>query len=88
MIKKQHKFCTSNLKFLEEKRRGGEREISILVAILLWVVSFDIRLNQRGMREGTLSIVNIRIRVVVEQNNRFVLRNDADGCYKFLELVL
>lgn len=51
MIKNQHKFCTSNLKFLEEKRRGGEREISILVAILLWVVSFDVRLNQRRMRD-------------------------------------
>ena len=35
---------------------------------LLGVVAFDVGLNQRGMREGTLSIVNIRIRVVVEQN--------------------
>ena len=35
---------------------------------LLGVVAFDVGLNQRRMRKRTLSIVNIRIRVVVEQN--------------------
>lgn len=35
---------------------------------LLGVVAFDVGLNQRRMRERTLCIVNIRIRVVVEQN--------------------
>ena len=40
------------------------------------------------MRERTFGIVDIRIGVVVEQYHRFVLRDDADGCYKFWELIL
>ena len=55
---------------------------------LLWVVVFDVGLNQRRMRKRTLSIVNIRIRVVVEQNHWLILRDDTNRCYQLLEFVL
>ena len=55
---------------------------------LLWVVAFDVGLNQRRMRKRTLSIVNIRIRVVVKQNHRLILRDDTNRCYQLLQFVL
>ena len=67
---------------------SNTNELVMVKPELLWVVAFDVGLNQRGMRERTLSIVNIRIGVVVEQNHRFILRDDTDGRYKFLEFVL
>ena len=48
------------------------------MAILLRVVPFDVGLNQRRMREGTLNIVNIWIRVVVKQNHRLILGAGGD----------
>ena len=55
---------------------------------LLWVVPFNVGLNQRGMRERTLSIVRVRIGVVVKQNHWLILRYDTNRCYQFLEFVL
>jgi len=68
--KKNHSSDSNNV---SEKTRG-----------LFWVVAFDVGLNQRSMRERALRIVDIRIRVVVKQNNRLVLRDDTNRCYQFL----
>lgn len=40
------------------------------------------------MGEGFLGIVDVGVGVVVEQHNGFVLGDDANGCYEFLEFVL
>ena len=56
--------------------------------VLLWVVPFDVGLNQRRMRKRTLGIPWIRIGVVVEQYHRLVLRDDTNRCYQLLEFVL
>jgi len=55
---------------------------------LFGVFALNECLDQRGMREGTLGIVNVGIGVVVEQYDRLVLGNNADGCYQLLELIL
>lgn len=54
----------------------------------LRIVSFDIGLNQRSMRESRLGIVDVSIGFVIEQHHGFVLRNDADSRYQSLEFVL
>ena len=56
--------------------------------VLLWVVPFDVGLNQRGMGKWTLGIPWIRIGVVVEQNHWLILRDDTNRCYQLLEFVL
>lgn len=52
---------------------------------LFGVFALNEGLDQRGMREGTLGIVNVGIGVVVEQYDRLVLGNNADGCDKYVQ---
>ena len=67
---------------------SNTNELVMVKPELLRVVAFDVGLNQRRMRQRTLGIPYVWIRVVVEQYHRFILRDDTDGRYKFLEFVL
>lgn len=70
-------------------QNGASHILSVINChALLRIVSFDVSLDERSVRERTLGVVRVRIGIVVEQHHGFVLRNDADGCYQLLQFVL